>query len=192
MTPHCQCRRLHPLNYSKSPTDRSAHPPHPIYPFELSDWIAYTGQSLAEAENGGWIDAVHPDDRTRTAEVWGAAVANRSLYQIEYRIRAKDGTYRYFWVCSAPVSEEDGSVREWIGTCTDIHDRKLAEAENQRLKERYCSLVTATSQIVWGATPEGLGISSEMLTTKTLSLRNICFRACFTEFFCIQSVLLMT
>ncbi|PMB24787.1 PAS domain S-box protein [Fischerella thermalis] len=132
--------------------------------FELSDWIAYTGQSLAEAENGGWIDAVHPDDRARTAEVWGAAVANRSLYQIEYRIRAKDGTYRYFWVCGAPVLEEDGSVREWIGTCTDIHDRKLAEAENQRLKERYRSLVTATSQIVWGATPEGLGISSEMLT----------------------------
>ncbi|WP_138502748.1 PAS domain S-box protein [Nostoc sp. PA-18-2419] len=132
--------------------------------FELASWIAYTGQSLAEAENGGWINAVHPDDRAYTGEVWSTAVANRSLYQIEYRIRGKDGNYRYFWVWGAPVIEEDGSVREWIGTCTDIHDRKLAEAENQRLKERYRSLVTATSQIVWGATPEGLGISNEMLT----------------------------
>ncbi|MBD2605704.1 PAS domain S-box protein [Scytonema hofmannii FACHB-248] len=132
--------------------------------FELASWIAYTGQSLAEAENGGWIDAVHPDDRAYTGEVWSAAVANRSMYQIEYRIRGKDGNYRYFWVWGAPVLEEDGSVREWIGTCTDIHERKLAEAENQRLKERYRSLVTATSQIVWGATPEGLAISSEMLT----------------------------
>ncbi len=132
--------------------------------FELASWIAYTGQSLAEAENGGWIDAVHPGDRAYTGEVWSTAVANRSLYQIEYRIRGKDGNYRYFWVWGAPVVEEDGSVREWIGTCTDIHDRKLAEAENQRLQERYRSLVTATSQIVWGATPEGLGISSEMLT----------------------------
>ncbi|MEH1973881.1 MAG: PAS domain S-box protein [Nostoc sp.] len=132
--------------------------------FELASWIAYTGQSLAEAENGGWIDAVHPDDRAYTGEVWGAAVANLSMYQIEYRIRGKDGNYRYFWVWGAPVIEDDGSVREWIGTCTDIHDRKLAEAENQRLKERYRSLVTATSQIIWGATPEGLGISSEMLT----------------------------
>ncbi|MGI2904507.1 PAS domain S-box protein [Tolypothrix sp. VBCCA 56010] len=132
--------------------------------FELTDWIAYTGQSLAEAENGGWIDAVHPDDRAYTGEAWSAAVANLSMYQIEYRIRGKDGNYRYFWVWGAPVIEDDGSVREWIGTCTDIHDRKLAEAENQRLKERYRSLVTATSQIVWGATPEGLGISSEMLT----------------------------
>ncbi|GBE94954.1 PAS domain S-box protein [Nostoc cycadae] len=132
--------------------------------FELTDWIAYTGQSLAEAENGGWIDAVHPDDRGYTGEAWGIAVANLSQYQIEYRIRGKDGNYRYFWVWGAPVIEDDGNVREWIGTCTDIHDRKLTEAENQRLKERYRSLVTATSQIVWGATPEGMGISSEMLT----------------------------
>ncbi|WP_099068084.1 PAS domain S-box protein [Nostoc linckia] len=135
--------------------------------FELTSWIAYTGQSLAEAENGGWINAVHPDDRAYTGEVWSAAVANRSLYQIEYRIRGQDGNYRYFWVWGAPVVEEDGSVREWIGTCTDIHDRKLAEAENQRLKERYRTLVTTTSQIIWGATPEGLGISSEMLTWMT-------------------------
>lgn len=132
--------------------------------FELADWIAYTGQSLAEAENGGWIDAVHPDDRGYTGEAWGIAVANLSQYQIEYRIRGKDGNYRYFWVWGAPVIEEDGSVREWIGTCTDIHDRKIAEAENQRLQERYRSLVTATSQIVWATNPEGLGISSEMLT----------------------------
>ncbi|MEH2069867.1 MAG: PAS domain S-box protein [Nostoc sp.] len=132
--------------------------------FELASWIAYTGQSLAEAENGGWINALHPDDRAYTGEVWSTAVTNRSLYQIEYRIRGKDGNYRYFWVWGAPVIEEDGSVREWIGTCTDIHDRKLAEAENQRLKERYSTLVTATSQIVWGATPEGLGIGNEMLT----------------------------
>ncbi|MFN6562701.1 MAG: PAS domain S-box protein [Nostoc sp. ChiSLP01] len=132
--------------------------------FELASWIAYTGQSLAAAENGGWINAIHPGDRAHTAEVWNAAVANRSLYQTEYRIRGKDGNYRYFWVCAAPVIEEDGSVREWIGTCTDIHDRKLEEAENQRIKERYRTLVTTTSQIIWGATPEGLGIGSEMLT----------------------------
>ncbi|MCC5663702.1 PAS domain S-box protein [Nostoc sp. CHAB 5784] len=132
--------------------------------FELTDWIAYTGQSLAEAENGGWIDAVHPDDRGYTGEAWGVAVANLSMYQIEYRIRGKDGNYRYFWVWGAPVIEDDGSVREWIGTCTDIHDRKLAEAEKQYLEQRYRSLVTATSQIVWVTTPEGLGVSSEMLT----------------------------
>jgi PAS domain S-box-containing protein len=130
--------------------------------FELTSWIAYTGQSLAEAENGGWIDAVHPDDRDRTAQVWSAAVATRVLYQTEYRLRGKDGSYRHFSVCGAPVLEEDGSVREWIGTCTDIHDRKLAEAQKQYIEQRYLSLVTATSQMVWTASPEGM-VSSEIV-----------------------------
>jgi PAS domain S-box-containing protein len=101
--------------------------------FELDSWIAYTGQTLEEGANGGWINAVHPDDRAYTSEVWGAAVANRTLYEIEYRIRGKDGNYRHFFVCAAPVLEDDGNIKEWIGTCTDIHDRKLAEVENQRL-----------------------------------------------------------
>ncbi|MEH2408381.1 PAS domain S-box protein [Nostoc sp.] len=131
---------------------------------EMSTWLAYTGQSADELVGWGWLDSIYPDDGTHTAEAWSNAVANQSLFQTEYRLRGKDGTYRHFSVCGTPVLEADGSVREWIGTCTDIDDRKLAEAENQRLKERYRSLVTATSQIIWGATPEGLGISSEMLT----------------------------
>ncbi|MBK1985983.1 PAS domain S-box protein [Sphaerospermopsis aphanizomenoides BCCUSP55] len=101
--------------------------------FELESWIAYTGQTLEEGANGGWINAVHPEDRERTGKVWGEAVANRTLYEVEYRIRSKDGNYRHFFVCGAPVLAADGSVREWIGTCTDIHDRKLAEAEYHRL-----------------------------------------------------------
>ncbi|WP_363318174.1 PAS domain S-box protein [Nostoc sp. NMS4] len=131
---------------------------------EMATWLAYTGQSADEIEGLGWLDPIHPDDRTHTALAWSNAVANQSLFQTEYQLRAKDGSYRHFFVCGTPILEADGSVREWIGTCTDIHDRKLAEAENQRLKERYRSLVTATSQIIWGATPEGLGISREMLT----------------------------
>ncbi|WP_256091302.1 PAS domain S-box protein [Nostoc sp. KVJ20] len=131
---------------------------------EMSTWLAYTGQSADEIEGLGWLDPIHPDDRARTAQAWSNAVANQSLFQTEYQLRGKDGSYRHFFVCGTPILEADGSVREWIGTCTDIHDRKQAEAENQRLQERYRSLVTATSQIIWGATPEGLAISREMLT----------------------------
>lgn len=101
--------------------------------FDVADWIAYTGQSEAEAMGAGWLEAVHPDDRAHTTEVWTAATTNRTLYEVDYRIRSKDGTYRDFFVCGAPVIEEDGSIREWVGTCTDITDRKLAAAENQRL-----------------------------------------------------------
>ncbi|MEH2442499.1 PAS domain S-box protein [Nostoc sp.] len=131
---------------------------------EIAGWEAYTGQSVAEMMGWGWLDVIHPDDRPRSAEVWSAAVANRSLYQIEYQIRAKDGTYRYFFANGVPVLEADGSIREWIGTCTDIHDRKVAEQTLQQREERFRSLVTTISQLVWVCTAEGLAVSSEMLT----------------------------
>jgi len=138
--------------------------PEGLQKADMSNWRAYTGQSVAEADGWGWLDAVHPDDRPHTAEVWSTAVANRSLYEVEYRVRAKDGSYRYFWVCGVPVLEEDGSIREWVGTCTDIHDRKLVEQTLRQSEERFRSLITTISQIFWVATPEGAGIVHEMLS----------------------------
>jgi PAS domain S-box-containing protein len=91
-------------------------------------WRAFTGQTEAEFADFGWLDALHPDDRERTTQVWVQAVQTRSLYETEYRIRAADGSYRYFVIRGVPVLNEDGSIREWVGTCTDIHDRKQAEA----------------------------------------------------------------
>ncbi|MBW4661376.1 MAG: PAS domain S-box protein [Drouetiella hepatica Uher 2000/2452] len=123
--------------------------------FDVADWIAYSGQSEAEAKGLGWLDALHPDDRLHASEVWTAATTSLALYEVEYRIRAKDGTYRDFFVCGAPVLEQDGSIREWVGTCTDITDRKLAEQILQQSEERYRFLISAMAQIVWDTKAEG-------------------------------------
>ncbi len=116
---------------------------------------AYTGQTEAEVIGFGWLDAIHPDDRERTAQAWMEAVQTKSLYDIEYRIRRADGNYRYFQGRAVPILNEDGSIREWVGTCTDIHDRKQAEDAIKQSEERYRSLILATSQIVWTADTEG-------------------------------------
>jgi PAS domain S-box-containing protein len=107
--------------------------PNGLVTTDMASWRAFTGQSEAEVKGWGWLDAVHPDDRPYTAEIWNTALANRSLYQTEYRVRSKDGNYRNFAVCGAPVLDEEGNILEWVGTCSDITDRKQAEAENQRL-----------------------------------------------------------
>ncbi|MEG4851067.1 PAS domain S-box protein [Microcoleus sp. B5-D4] len=119
-------------------------------------WRAYTGQTEAQMADGfGWLDAIHPDDRERTAQVWMEAVQTKTLVDIEYRIRGADGNYRYFQVRGVPILNEDGSIREWIGTCSDIHDRKQAEDAIKQSEERYRSLTLAISQIVWTTDPEG-------------------------------------
>ncbi|WP_445175881.1 PAS domain S-box protein [Microcoleus sp.] len=122
---------------------------------DLPSWRAYTGQTEAEVVGLGWLDAIHPDDRERTNQAWMEAVQTKSLYDIEYRIRGADGNYRYFQVRGVPILNEDGSIREWIGICTDIHDRKEAEDAIKQSEERYRSLIAATSQMVWTADDQG-------------------------------------
>lgn len=101
---------------------------------DLPSWRAFTGQSLAQIQGWGWADALHPDDRQHTAALWSNAVATRSLYADEYRVRRHNGEYRWLSVHGVPVLA-DGVIREWVGACTDITERKRAEEESLRMKE---------------------------------------------------------
>jgi PAS domain S-box-containing protein len=94
---------------------------------EQPQWAAYTGQSFAEYKGLNWLDAVHPEDRTPTLNAWNRSLANKSLYEIEHRLRRFDGEYLWFSVRGAPVLTPTGEVREWIGTHTDISERKATE-----------------------------------------------------------------
>jgi diguanylate cyclase (GGDEF)-like protein/PAS domain S-box-containing protein len=94
---------------------------------DIPEWRKYTGQSIADVKGWGWLAAIHPDDREYTTEVWNRAVAAKSLYETEYRIRRHDGVYRYFLARGIPSLREDGTIREWVGTCIDITERKQAE-----------------------------------------------------------------
>jgi PAS domain S-box-containing protein len=115
---------------------------------ELPQWQEYTGQSADEVRGWGWLQAVHPEDRKRTAKVWQRAVAGASMYSTEYRVRRHDGEYRPFEVRGVPVTGQDGVIREWVGTCSDISERKASEAEllhhrdhlEELVKERTAAL----------------------------------------------------
>jgi two-component system, cell cycle sensor histidine kinase and response regulator CckA len=91
-------------------------------------WEAYTGQSWEEHRGFGWANALHPDDRERVKEIWQCACESRTLYQSEGRLwHAPTEQWRYFVAKAAPLLNPDGSVREWVGTHTDIDDQKRAE-----------------------------------------------------------------
>ncbi len=96
---------------------------------------AFTGQTYDQWKGSGWLDALHPDDRERAAAVWREAVRSRSAWTFEHRVRRHDGEYRWMAGRAVPVLEPDGRVREWIGTSTDITDRKEADEERRRQYE---------------------------------------------------------
>ncbi|HEY4135243.1 MAG TPA: PAS-domain containing protein [Alphaproteobacteria bacterium] len=95
-------------------------------------WMAYTGQSEADVQGDGWMDALHPDDLDYVKRIWAISVETGTSFNTEYRIRGHDGSYRTFAVRGVPVRNEDGSVREWVGVCDDVTDRRVIERESAR------------------------------------------------------------
>ncbi|HEY2542157.1 MAG TPA: ATP-binding protein [Gaiellaceae bacterium] len=88
-------------------------------------WFEYTGMSPAEATSTPWSSVVHVDDREELL----AWVASDEPFEQELRVRAGDGSYRWHLVRTAAIRDEAGRVESWVGTATDIDDRKRAEEQ---------------------------------------------------------------
>jgi PAS domain S-box-containing protein len=99
-------------------------------------WVAYTG--VAEACQLGleWLShVIHPEDRRATLEAWINAVQDRAPYDLEYRIRRFDGTYRWFKTRGTPLRDADSRIQRWFGTCTDIEDQRRTTEALRRSNE---------------------------------------------------------
>jgi PAS domain S-box-containing protein len=104
----------------------------------LAWWCATTGQTPEEVRDRGWLAAVHPDDRERARSEWLAAQAGGGPYDVEYRVRSRDGGYRH--VAVRGVLTGSSACPEWIGTFTDVTDRRRAEGEVRAASQRLQAL----------------------------------------------------
>jgi PAS domain S-box-containing protein len=87
-------------------------------------WYEYTGLGYEESKDRGWSLVLHPEDYERTIKVWTHCLATGDTYDIEYRFRKADGTYRWFLGRALPIRNEKGEIVKWFGTCTDIDEQK--------------------------------------------------------------------
>ena len=95
----------------------------------LLDWFnsrvyEYSGKSQGELDGEGWVSIVHPDDVPLAAENWKRARSTGVFYETEFRLRRRDGIYRWFIARAVPITDAGGTVLQWIGTNTDIDDQK--------------------------------------------------------------------
>ncbi|MEH1922568.1 sensor histidine kinase [Nostoc sp.] len=111
-------------------------------PKDFSSWIALTGQSDAQIEGWGWLDAIHPEDRELSELLWTQALKTKNPYFSEHRLRVADGSYRFFAARAVPVLDANDKIQEWVGTHTDIteqqialRDRNLAQMALQKANE---------------------------------------------------------
>ncbi len=109
------------------------------------DWLndrlyQYTGMAPGELDGEAWTHVVHPDDVAGAGERWAAAIAGGQAYEVEFRLRRADGAFRWHLTRALPLRSAETATIRWIGTNTDIHERKLAEARSNRDRDRIWSL----------------------------------------------------
>jgi PAS domain S-box-containing protein len=111
-------------------------------------WQAYTGQSEAECQGTGWVKAVHPDDVEATKTAWREAVAADRGYELQHRLRNRDGAYRLFAVRGRPVRNANGTIREWVGVHADITEREAFETALREARDEAEEHSRAKSQFL--------------------------------------------
>ena len=119
-------------------------------------WVDYTGYTLADSVGPDmWNNLLHPDDRGRARQIWGHSLATGDDYEIEYRFKSQTGDYRWFLGQARPRRAEDGTIVTWFGTCTDIHDQKIAAEQLQAREQDFMTLANAIPQMAWMADASG-------------------------------------
>ena len=91
-------------------------------------WEAYTGQTFEQYRDHGWLRAIHEDDQGRITQLVHDAIARSAPVEAEGRLwHAPSRSWRHQEARAVPIRDADGAVREWVGTCADVHARKEFE-----------------------------------------------------------------
>jgi PAS domain S-box-containing protein len=109
-------------------------------------WLEYTGCSVQQALGDGWSRGVHPEDLARWLDACVRAFDAREPFEVEYRLRRRDGEYRWMLDRGVPRYAPDGRFLGYAGACVDIEQRKRAEHDLERALERERRLRLAAEE----------------------------------------------
>jgi two-component system, sensor histidine kinase and response regulator len=103
-----------------------------------------------------WQDLVHPDDAERVDRALRAFYTEKPKdYALEFRLRHKDGSYRWFLSRGTAICDDTGRLIRGTGSCIDITDLKRIEEALRESEAWFRFLANAMPQIVWTARPDG-------------------------------------
>jgi PAS domain S-box-containing protein len=124
-------------------------------------WFEYTGSTdMPDSAAQVAADFVHQDDQAPTIHAFEEAIRNQSIFEVEHRIRSKDGDYRWFLVRAEPYCDpRTGEIVRWFGVSIDIHDRRIAQEHqqllinelNHRVKNTLATVQSVASQTLRNA-----------------------------------------
>ncbi|MDR6789001.1 PAS domain S-box-containing protein [Sphingomonas sp. BE138] len=113
-------------------------------------WYDFTGMPEGSTDGEAWNGMFHAADQDRAWAAWRRSLATGEPYEIEYRLRHRDGTYRWVLGRALPIRARDGAITRWFGTCTDIHEHKLAMEEREIVSQELSHRIKNIFSVVAG------------------------------------------
>src|SRR5882672_2157283 len=129
-------------------------------------WLEYSGLTAEQSRGAGRAAIIHPDDLDSSLSRWTNALHTGVPYDVEYRLRGKDGSYRWFLGRANPIRNAGGQIVKWFGTCTDIEDQK----QNQQILEEQ--ILERTMQLADSNTRLQEEMAEKDVTRRELDQRN--------------------
>jgi PAS domain S-box-containing protein len=144
-------------------------------------WLDYTGRTLDQELGNGWVDSVHPEDVARCLKTYGEAFDRREPFQMEYRLRKAGGQYGWLLDKGVPRRFPSGEFAGYIGSCTDVSERKDLEDRLRKTVKEKESLLREVHHRV----KNNLQVISSLLNLQAASIKNPqvvqLFRECQTR-----------
>lgn len=97
--------------------------------FVSQRWFDYTGLDRKRVRAHEWAQTVHPEDLDRVTKQWSQVAASGENYEVQYRLRDRDGNYRWHLERARAVRDKKGDVIRWFGVCIDIHEQIVIQKQ---------------------------------------------------------------
>lgn len=117
-------------------------------------WYEYTGFSEEDPVNQ-WPQVIHPDDINMCLEKWLISLREGKPFELEYRLRRKDGAFRWHLGRALPLRSAQGVVTRWFGSNTDIDDQKRLNDQLARAQGEFKKIIETIPNGIWRTDASG-------------------------------------
>jgi PAS domain S-box-containing protein len=145
-------------------------------------WLEFTGKSVEDEWGVGWTEGIHFEDFQQCMDTYVQHFNNRTPFEIEYRLRRKDGEYRWLLDKGVPYYDTEGTFLGFIGSCIDITENKKAkellekinESLEQRVQQRTADLMRSEAELAKAKSyaEEATNVKSQFVSMVSHDLRS--------------------
>ena len=111
-------------------------------------WLAFTGRTMEQELGNGWAESIHPDDFDRCLQTYMSHFDARRPFSMEYRLRRRDGEFRWLFDTGVPLIGAGTDFQGYIGSCVDITDQKEIETALRDREARLTAVLNADTDAI--------------------------------------------